>query len=153
VTPQKIDIIGCHIDDRPWYAPKPGNTTGPVAYGGDDDASGCAALLYMAQSFAGQQSIAAYGVGIPGQPFTPLAGDVGDNLDDHGAYWAQGYPAVMLIEDDVNQTGQQRETLGDTISTYNWPFYLAMVQGLVAVAATEAGSAADLSGSAVMSLR
>jgi hypothetical protein len=210
-NPGKIVVVSAHLDDRPWFS------VSPVAYGADDDASGCAALLYIARNFAGhtfantvrfvffdceenapwgkttygsgyyayrakaagenivaeidgdalawngsnnrvaymvtragkkdtgngdhaiatlwQQAVATYGI----TGMTPTVQASGDNLSDHGSFWANGYNAVMLIEDDTSQVNPNWHTLGDRVSTFNWPFYIAVVKSEVAVAAHEAG--------------
>jgi hypothetical protein len=47
-----------------------------------------------------QWQAAANTYGITG--IKPTVQRSGDNLDDHGSFWDNGYPAVMLIEDDVS---------------------------------------------------
>ena len=49
ITPNDVVIISCHIDDRPFFR------TSTVAYGADDGAGGCAAVLRIAQAFAGHR--------------------------------------------------------------------------------------------------
>ena len=210
-NPGKIVVVSAHLDDRPWFS------VSPIAYGADDDASGCSALLYIARSFAGhafantirfvffdceenapwgkttygsgyyasqckaagqnivaeidgdalawngsnngvaymvtragkkdigngdhaiatmwQQAVSTYAI----TGMTPTVQASGDNLSDHGSFWASGYNAVMLIEDDQSQVNPNWHTRGDRASTFNWPFYLAVVKSEVAVAAHEAG--------------
>lgn len=208
--PDQIVIISAHLDARPW--------TGDLSYGADDDASGCAAVLYLARSFADnrrfertirfiffgseenapwtsstygsgyyaaqsraagenitamvdadavawnglnngvvymvtrkpakdpgsrdlaiatmwQQAVAAYGI----DGITALVQPSGDNLSDHGSFWKNGYPAVMLIEDDLNQLNPNWHTLNDRAKTLNWPYYVQVTKSLVAVAAHLAG--------------
>ena len=205
----EIVIISAHLDNRPWDV---------LAYGADDDASGCSANLYLARSFAGktfQRTIrfvffgseenapwtsSSYGSGYyaaqckaagqnivaeidadalayngsnsgivnmvtrstrkdPGgldhaictmwqeagttyaiTGITRTLQASGDNLSDHGSFWSKGYPAVMLIEDDLSpNTNPYWHTLNDRVSTFNWPFYVQVTKSLVAVAAHEAG--------------
>jgi Zn-dependent M28 family amino/carboxypeptidase len=209
--PTEIVIIAAHLDDRPRSG---------RAYGADDDASGCAALLYIAKNFMGksfdrtirfvffnaeedapwsgsgknfgsgyyaaglraagenvvamvaadslawnlsnntttymvtrkpkqdpgggdlaiatlwQQAVGVYGIGIKALPQR-----TSDNLDDHGSFWVNGYPAVMLIEDDITQVNPNWEQTTDRISTpgWQWDYYLRNVQSLVAAAAHLAG--------------
>lgn len=81
-----------------------------------------------------QQAVTTYGI----TGMTPTLNATGDNLSDHGSFWSQGYHAVMLIEDDVSQENPNWHTAGDTVSTFRWPYYVAVTKGLVAVAAHEA---------------
>ena len=212
VNPKNIVVIGCHIDARPWYR------TSTTSFGADDDASGCAAVLRLAQLFAGHQfantirfaffnaeengswmstdwgagyyaaQAKAKGENIvamisadalawnpnlssqiaymvtrkagkdPGNldhaianswlqaistynitGFQPKIQESGDNLDDHGAFWNAGFPAVMLIEDDLTQVNPNWELLSDRVSTFNWPFYVQLTKSLVATASVLAG--------------
>ena len=204
----EIIIVSAHLDNRPWAA---------LAYGADDDASGCSANLYLARSFAGKSfertirfvffgseenapwSSSSYGSGFyaaqckaagqnivaeidadalawngsnngivymvtrstrkdPGgldhaivtmwqQAATtyaitgvaPTLQASGDNLSDHGSFWAKGYPAVMLIEDELSQVNPNWHALTDRVSTFRWPYYVQVTRSLVAVAAHEAG--------------
>ena len=204
----EIIIVSAHLDNRPWAA---------LAYGADDDASGCSANLYLARSFAGKSfertirfvffgseenapwTSSTFGSGYyaaqckaagqnivaeidadalawngknngivymvtrstakdPGgrdhaivtmwqqaattyaiSGVTPTLQASGDNLSDHGSFWKSGYPAVMLIEDELTQVNPNWHALTDRVSTFNWPFYVAATKSLVAVAAHEAG--------------
>ena len=82
-----------------------------------------------------QQATAVYAV----TGMTPTLNASGDNLSDHGSFWAQGYNAVMLIEDDVSQVNPNWHTANDKVTTFRWPYYVAITKSLVAVAAHEAG--------------
>ncbi|MEI6725138.1 MAG: M20/M25/M40 family metallo-hydrolase [Actinomycetes bacterium] len=82
-----------------------------------------------------QQAAATYAI----TGITPTLNASGDNLSDHGSFWANGYPAVMLIEDDVSQVNPNWHTANDKVSTFRWPYYVQMTRSLVAVAAHEAG--------------
>ena len=71
---------------------------------------------------------------------TPEQHANGLNWSDHGSFWNNGYPAVLLIEsDDAPDWNHNWHTVKDTVSTFNWPFYVAITRSLVAVAAHEAG--------------
>lgn len=210
-TPNNIVVISCHIDDRPFFR------TSTIAYGADDGAGGCAAVLRIAQAFAGhrfantirfaffnaeengswmstswgsgyyaaqakargerivamisgdslawnpsntptvymvtraptkdpgggdhaiaalwQQVVLAYGI----SGITPTVQESGDNLDDHGAFWNAGYPAVMLIEEDVAQVNPNWEQLTDRVSTFNWQYYVQNARSFLAISAHLAG--------------
>lgn len=84
-----------------------------------------------------QQAVSVYGV----TGITPLPQQSGDNLDDHGSFWANGYNAVMLIEDDISQVNPNWEQITDRVTTpgWRWDYYVRNVQSLVAVAAHLAG--------------
>jgi len=82
-----------------------------------------------------QQAVATYAI-------TGIAATLnasGDNLSDHGSFWAKGYPAVLFIEDDVSQVNPNWHTANDKVSTFRWPYYVQVTKSLVAVAAHEAG--------------
>jgi hypothetical protein len=82
-----------------------------------------------------QQATATYAI----SGMTPTLNASGDNLSDHGSFWARGFNAVMLIEDDVSQVNPNWHTANDKVTTFRWPYYLAITKSLVAVAAHEAG--------------
>jgi len=109
------------------------NTTGQIAYmvtrsGRKDLGGGDAAIATM-----WMDAVATYGI----TGITPLQQASGDNLSDHGSFWKNGYHAVMLIErDDV--ANPNWHTLNDRITTFNWPFYIAVTRSFVATAAHEA---------------
>lgn len=208
-NPSQVVIIAAHLDDRPW--------SGSLAYGSDDDATGCATLLYIARTFAGKTfdrtirfaffnaeedapwsgsgknfgsgyyaaglraanenvvamiaadsfawNLSNNGItymvtrkanfdtgggdaaifnawkqvfplyGITG--ITPLQQASGDNLDDHGSFWANAYNAVMFIEDDVSQVNPNWEQLTDRVTTagWQWPYLVQNAKSLVAVSA------------------
>ena len=81
-----------------------------------------------------QQAVTTYSI----TGITPTLNPSGDNLSDHGSFWAKGYNAVMLIEDDVSQVNPNWHTVNDRVSTFRWPFYVQVTKSLVAVAAHEA---------------
>jgi hypothetical protein len=70
---------------------------------------------------------------------TPTLNASGVRLSDHGSFWRNGYHAVLFIEDDVGEVNPNWHTVNDTVSTFNWPYYVQMTKSLVAVAAHEAG--------------
>ncbi len=62
------------------------------------------------------------------------------NWSDHGAFW-QWYPAVpavLIIEDDTGNHPTWH-TPRDRVSTFNWPFYVAISRSLAALVAHIAG--------------
>ena len=59
---------------------------------------------------------------------------------DHGAFWSyySTVPAVLLIEQEWDVTNPNWHTTGDTISTFNWTYYLQVTRTLVGLAAHQA---------------
>jgi Zn-dependent M28 family amino/carboxypeptidase len=79
-----------------------------------------------------QEAVATYAIG----DITPTLRESGVRLSDHGAFWKNGYPAVLFIHAGGNPNWH---TVNDTVSTFTWPFYVQVTKSLVAVAAHEAG--------------
>jgi len=85
---------------------------------------------------AWRDAITTYGI----TGLTPIKHPNNLNWSDNGSFWNNGYPAVLFIEDDsAGRYNHNWHTTGDTVSTFNWPFYLAMTKSLVGVASHEAG--------------
>ena len=84
-----------------------------------------------------QQAVNVYGI----SGISALPQQSGDNLDDHGSFWANGYNAVMFIEDDVSQVNPNWEQPTDRVSTpgWQWGYYVQNAKSLVATAAHLAG--------------
>lgn len=59
---------------------------------------------------------------------------------DHGAFWAYypTVPAVLLIEQEWDVTNPNWHTTGDTISTFNWDYYVQVTRTLVGLVAHQA---------------
>ena len=76
--------------------------------------------------------------GITGLNATDYA--MGMKLSDHGAFWAYYHtvPAVLLIEQEWDVTNPNWHTTGDTISTFNWTYYVQVTRTLVGLAAHQA---------------
>jgi hypothetical protein len=60
---------------------------------------------------------------------------------DHGAFWKYnpGKGATLLIEDEWSGENPNWHTVNDTVSTFNWPYYLSVTKSLVGLAAHQAG--------------
>ena len=80
--------------------------------------------------------IATYG--ITGLNATDYA--MGMKYSDHGAFWTyySTVPAVLLIEQEWDVTNPNWHTAGDTISTFNWTYYIQVTRTLVGLAAHQA---------------
>jgi len=55
----------------------------------------------------------------------------GLKFSDHSAFWTQGYPAVLFIEDWADHTPHYHRTT-DQLETLNLPYYTEMVKAAVA---------------------
>lgn len=204
--PDEIVVLGAHLDDKPWVGRAPG---------ADDDASGVAATLLLARTFAGRRfqrtlrfvlfgaeenapwecteigsagyaarcrtrgenvvamiqadaiaydpeesaaqvvemntrrpegdpggrdqaiyetwaaAIQAYGI----EDLEPTLIAVGNNWSDHGSFWNNGYPAVMLSAEEWAYWNPHWHTADDTVHTLDWPFYVQVARSYLAVAA------------------
>jgi len=60
---------------------------------------------------------------------------------DHGAFWKynSGKGATLLIEDEWSGENPNWHTPSDTVSTFNWSYYLSVTKSLVGLAAHQAG--------------
>ena len=197
--PNEIVVICAHFDDKSSTSRAPG---------ADDNASGCAALLWMARHFAGhtfartirfvfvdgeeagylgshayataarqadekliavvsadmfgrngagtnmvalhtrrlaglraaqqdlwmaKQYLAAVSTyGVP--KLKPRVISLGLEWSDNKSFWAQGYGAIGLIEDQPFDN-PYLHTAGDTVAHLTWPYYVHVTEGLVAAAA------------------
>ena len=76
--------------------------------------------------------------GITGLNATDYA--MGMKYSDHGAFWKYypSAPAVLLIEQEWDVTNPNWHTTGDTISTFNWTYYVQVTRTLVGLAAHQA---------------
>ena len=62
-------------------------------------------------------------------------------LSDHGAFWDNGYHAVLLIEESWLEGNPNWHTADDTVDTFNWSYYEQVIKSLVGLAAHLAGIA------------
>jgi len=85
------------------------------------------------QWIANQYADARATYGIAGIIPTTLA--IGINVSDHKSFWANGYPAMLLIEDEYRTTNPNYHTVNDTVSTLTMPFYVAVTKAFFAEAA------------------
>ncbi len=64
---------------------------------------------------------------------------ISDNWSDHGSFWNEGYPAAMLIAEELDYYNPYWHTAEDTAAHFNWPFYVQVTRSYVAAAAHLAG--------------
>jgi hypothetical protein len=62
----------------------------------------------------------------------------GNTKSDHGSFWKNGYPAIMVIE-DFNQYSPPNHKTTDTISWFVWSYMLGASRDLLGAGAHEAG--------------
>jgi hypothetical protein len=94
-------------------------------HAGDRSPAGSQAL---AAAFV--QAVAAYGI-----PLVPQTITVGaEEGSDHASFWARGYPAVLLIEDEDDFNPYYHST-GDTLDKLDLPYATHVVQASVATLA------------------
>lgn len=108
--PESDDAIAEMITRRPANDP------------GDGDAA--IAELWL-------ELIEVYGI----EGLTPRHLASGNNWSDHGSFWNEGYPAVMLIAEEQQHYNPNWHTANDRIDTFDWPLYVALTRSYVAVAA------------------
>ena len=59
----------------------------------------------------------------------------GDDASDHASFWAYGYPAILAIEDDVDDFNDYYHTSKDTLSHLNLTYFTHFVQASIGTAA------------------
>jgi hypothetical protein len=72
-----------------------------------------------------------------------------ESASDHSSFWALGYPAVLVIEDDYNDFDPYYHTTNDVLSHVNMPYLTANVQAVVAAAAHLAGPVSGIASDGV----
>ena len=72
--------------------------------------------------------------GLSGQ-LTPIVTADGESASDHASFWARGYPAIMAIEDDLNDFTPHYHTTGDSYATLNLTYFTNYVKAAVGTAA------------------
>ena len=84
--------------------------------------------LWIARQYLAAAS--AYGI----SELKPQLVSLGTTWSDHQSFWAQGYGATSLIEDQPFDNPNYHTT-ADTVAHMTWPYYVHATQGLVATAA------------------
>ena len=82
-----------------------------------------------------EEAIATYAI----TGLTPKNVAISDNWSDHGSFWNNGYPAVMLIEEELENWNPNWHTASDRVPTFDWSFYVQVTRSYVAVTAHLAG--------------
>ncbi len=83
--------------------------------------SGDLAIAYLFKN-----AVSAYGI-----PLTPLVLQDGKSFSDHSSFWAEGYPAIMAIEDWTDHTPYYHTT-GDKLGTLNMSYYTNFTKAALA---------------------
>ena len=65
----------------------------------------------------------------------PIIDPDGLTFSDHSSFWNKGYPAILAIEDDVDDFDDFYHTSGDTLSTLNLTYFTSYVKASVGTAA------------------
>jgi len=91
--------------------------------------SGYAADLAIADTF--RSAVTSY----VGTTLVPIDDPDGISASDHSSFWNKGWPAILAIEDDVDDFTPWYHTSGDTLATLNPVYYTAFVKASVATAA------------------
>ncbi len=89
---------------------------------------GYASDLVMAGVFT--NVVAAYGVSL-----TPIIDPDGISASDHYPFWQAGYPALLAIEDDVDDFNDFYHTVNDNLSHVNLVYFTNFVKASVGTAA------------------
>jgi hypothetical protein len=74
--------------------------------------------------------VAAYGVNL-----TPIIDPDGISASDHYPFWQAGYPALLAIEDDVDDFNDYYHTVNDNLSHVNLAYFTNFVKASVGTAA------------------
>ena len=104
--------------------------------------SGSAADLGIAEAFTGV--VSTYNLGL-----APVVTTDGESGSDHASFWAQGYPAVLAIEDDWDDFNRHYHSTSDRLKYINLAYFSDFIRAAV-------GAVADLAqplGPAVGSFR
>jgi leucyl aminopeptidase len=89
---------------------------------------GYATDLAMAGVFT--NVVAAYAVNL-----TPIIDPDGISASDHYSFWEAGYPALLAIEDDVDDFNDYYHTADDNLSHVNLTYFTSFVKASVGTAA------------------
>lgn len=66
---------------------------------------------------------------------SPILDPDGITASDHASFWSRGYPAVLAIEDDVNDFNAYYHTVNDKRQYLNLPYMTAFIKASVGTAA------------------
>jgi hypothetical protein len=66
---------------------------------------------------------------------TPVIDADSNSASDHASFWAQGYPAILAIEDNRNDFNRYYHSVGDRLSRLNLAYFNDTVKAAVGTAA------------------
>ncbi|MCG8335465.1 MAG: M28 family peptidase [Proteobacteria bacterium] len=92
--------------------------------------SGYASDMVLANTFV--DVVNTYGMS---SALTPIIDSDGITASDHSSFWNKGFPAILAIEDDVDDFCDYYHTVNDTLSTLNMTYYTNYVKASVGTAA------------------
>ena len=75
---------------------------------------------------------------------TPNINADGDNASDHASFWNRGFPAIMAIEDDIDDFNIYYHTINDSRANINMPYFTNYVKASLGTVAHLAQPAASL---------
>lgn len=107
----------------------------------DSDGDGAALLHTRTPSdpgYASDRGIADLFVNVAswyGLPLAPSVAADGLPYSDHGSFWEHGYPAVLAIEDDLEDFNPWYHSSGDLLANIHLPYFTAFVKAAVGTAA------------------
>ncbi|MBK9374260.1 MAG: Zn-dependent exopeptidase M28 [Holophagales bacterium] len=70
-----------------------------------------------------------------GNALAPVDDPDWNAASDHYSFWSRGWPALLAIEDDVNDFTPHYHTTADTLATLNIPYFANFVKASVATTA------------------
>lgn len=91
--------------------------------------AGYAADLAIARTF--RDAVAAY----LGDALLPVDDPDGITASDHYPFWQRGWPAILAIEDDVDDFNPNYHTTADTLANLDLPYVTSFTRAAVATAA------------------
>ena len=65
-----------------------------------------------------------------GGALSPIIDADNETRSDHSSFWSNGYPAILGIEDDLNDMTPYYHTTGDTVSTLNMTYFTNFLRSL-----------------------
>lgn len=116
VAVYNLDMIGWHTQTLPIVRLHTRRTSN-ASYAGD---------LVIANTFA--TVVSAYGMS---NDLVPVITADGELESDHSAFWSQGYPAILAIEDDWDDFDDYYHTAQDRLTWLNLPYFTSFVKASV----------------------
>lgn len=69
----------------------------------------------------------------------PIIASYGEEYSDHASFWYWGYPAILAIENTMDDFTPYYHTTNDLVQTLNFPYFTAFAKATVGAAAHLAG--------------